>query len=140
MKKPFTQFRPHHFLCAVGFVGKGYSDPFVKNFSQIVENLRGSMGDQLTIEVIQHTDSVCAPCPHKQNKLCANQEKIEKLDAAHANTLEIQPGDVLTWKEAKTRIIQKISLDTFNDICAPCDWKAMGMCEKALKNMRENTI
>ena len=26
------EFRPHHFLCTLGFEGKGYSDEFVRNY------------------------------------------------------------------------------------------------------------
>ena len=35
------KFRPHHFLCTLGFQGKGYSPGFVANFQAIADRLRG---------------------------------------------------------------------------------------------------
>ena len=40
-------FRPHHFLCTLGFEGKGYSDAFTRNMAEIADALRarGAVGD-----------------------------------------------------------------------------------------------
>lgn len=126
------QFRPHHFLCAVGFQGKGYSEEFVANFSEIVTELRKPGGDHILIEVTQFTDSICTPCPHKQDKFCATQEKIQQLDQAHAKILGIKPGDILTWGDAKQRIKENMNLTAFDNACSSCRWKQFGICEEAL--------
>ena len=132
------KFRPHHFLCTLGFVGKGYSDEFVENFQAVADGLRKDpLGDQAMIEVVAHTDSICAPCPNKLEKLCATETKIQKLDAAHAEVLGFTAGDQLTWKEAKERMTQKMTDTAFDSACAPCSWKSMGVCHSALKKLRE---
>ncbi|RYZ78407.1 MAG: DUF1284 domain-containing protein [Proteobacteria bacterium] len=65
---PKLKFRPHHFLCAVGFQGKGYSPEFVENFKTIKSVLDSTHGDQVMIEVIERTDSICAPCPSRRDQ------------------------------------------------------------------------
>lgn len=131
------KFRPHHFLCANGFEGKGYSSDFIANFSEIVTQLRSENGDQTEITVTSHTDSICQPCPHRRDQLCTTQAKIEKLDNAHAQVLEIIPGDSLTWGGAKKRIAAHVTLEKFHQMCAPCEWKKMGICEAALKRLKK---
>jgi uncharacterized protein len=131
------KFRPHHFLCTLGFQGKGYSPKFVSNYQTIVDQLTGPQGDQIPITVVEHTDSICAPCPNKRDKLCTTQDKITALDQSHSEILNIQPGDVLTWGEAKQKIAREMSVEKFNNACSICSWKALGVCEEALRKLIE---
>lgn len=132
------RFRPHHFLCTIGFEGKGYSDEFVAGYQKIADRLRGTPeGDDTIIEVTPHTDSICDPCPNKRDLLCTTQEKITKLDQAHAEILGLKAGDRLTWGEAKERIRVRMTKENFDRACAPCSWKEAGMCEKALNRLKE---
>ncbi len=133
------QFRPHHYLCALGFRGKGYSPSFVANFQEIVNRLRGPGGDQINIQTVPYTDSICAPCPNRQELSCLEQKKISMLDQAHFEALEINEGQQLTWGEAKQRIKDKIDLKVFHRICKGCNWKALGICETALNELRNET-
>lgn len=126
------KFRPHHFLCAIGFQGKGYSPEFVSNFSQIIAILNGPNGDETQIEVTDITDSICDPCPLKRETLCTTQEKIQALDNNHAHILGVAAGDTLTWGEAKQRIVEKMNLAEFHKACASCSWKSLGVCEQSL--------
>jgi uncharacterized protein len=127
-------FRPHHFLCTLCFQGKGYSPTFVENYQKIVEQLNSATGDLTPISIIAHTDSICAPCPHKQNTQCASQEKITRLDNAHAEALGIKTGDIIYWGEAKKLIAEKITLEQFHQMCGACSWKNLGICEQVLRN------
>ncbi|MBS0351742.1 MAG: DUF1284 domain-containing protein [Proteobacteria bacterium] len=123
-------FRPHHFLCTFCFQGKGYSPDFVANYQNIVTRIQ--QDPETKIKVVDHTDSVCTPCPHRQGLGCASQEKVTGLDEAHSQVLELKPNDVLTWQEAKLRIITKLTLEKFHHICATCSWKPLGVCEQVL--------
>lgn len=100
-----------------------------------MDALNHPSGDATQIQVTNHTDSICSPCPHRTDKTCTSQKKIDRLDDAHAKALAIQTDDVLTWSEAKSRIAEKISLDIFHQICAGCEWKKYGMCEEVLKKL-----
>ncbi|MCA0369885.1 MAG: DUF1284 domain-containing protein [Proteobacteria bacterium] len=130
-------FRPHHFLCALGFSGKGYSPSFVRNFAKIVKRLRSKDGDHVTITVTSITDDVCAPCPLRREHLCTQQEKIARLDARHAQALGWQEGNTYTWEEAKERL-KRLSDADFHTICDGCSWKDAGLCLKALKKLQED--
>lgn len=131
------KFRPHHFLCALGYQGKGYSDTFVANFDRISGQLkRGSAGDSTSIQVVSGSDSICAPCPHRRGESCSSEWKIKKLDDAHAEVLGIRSGDVLSWGEAKVLLKRKMTLETHDSICSPCSWKALGVCRTSLAELR----
>lgn len=132
------QFRPHHFLCTLGFEGKGYSDIFVSNFAEITKRLRESPdGDEQIIEVTPFSDSICEPCPNRRGARCDTQSKISDLDRAHASILSLKPGDQLTWSEAKDRIRTNMTIELHRQACAPCGWKTLGICEIALRKLGE---
>lgn len=126
-------FRPHHFLCALCFQGEGYSPPFVKNFLAIMQKLNQAE-DQIMLEVVAETDSICAPCPNRRGTQCTEQHKISMLDTAHAAILNVTAGDKMTWKQAKQRIADSMTLEQFHQACAPCEWKKWGICETVLTN------
>jgi hypothetical protein len=123
-------FRPHHFLCALCFEGKGYSPAFIANFSRILEQLQDR--PNTSIQITSHTDSICAPCPHRSGTTCASETKINRLDQAHAAALRMETTSALTWEEAKNRIKSHLTLETFHHICDSCEWKSLGICEKVL--------
>lgn len=126
-------FRPHNFLCAYCFQGKGYSPAFISNLTEITEQLNSKEGDAITIEVVADTDSICSACPHKRGALCTSQEKVMRIDKAHATILELVPGDKITWGEAKKRIHEKMTLEKFHQACSGCEWKQYGICEAMLQ-------
>lgn len=129
-------FRSHHFLCAFCFKGNGYSSAFTRNFENLMSQLNAEHGDEIIIEVVDETDSICAPCPHRQGKLCETQEKILRLDRAHADVLGIQAGEKISWGDAKKRILERMTLEKFHQICEPCEWKKLGICESVLKDVK----
>ena len=129
-------FRPHHFLCALGFQGKGYSPAFTSNMSRIVsDTLRAPGGDNTAIKVVGATDDICAPCPKRRNALCTEQDRIATLDARHARALGLFVGTTLTWGKAKRRIVKRVPPGALSQLCAGCPWLEMGMCEKALSDL-----
>ncbi len=131
------EFRPHHFLCTVGFEGKGYSEPFVQGFQKIANDLRSTdTGDEVLIRVTEATDSICTPCPNREGALCATEEKIQRLDQKHTSVLGLKAGQVLKWREAKQLIIERMTDQAFDQSCAPCSWKPLGMCLSALRKLR----
>ena len=126
-------FRPHHFLCAFCFQGKGYSEEFIANFSAIMAELNTDHGDDTPITISPHTDDICAPCPHRTGTTCHSEPKINQLDAAHLTALGLEGLESITWGEAKQRIKSHLTLEKFNKICSPCEWKASGICESVLQ-------
>jgi uncharacterized protein len=130
------RYRPHHFLCSLGFEGKGYSEAFTANMSAIVMGrLRAPDGDTAVIEVTAGLDDICAPCPKNRGHACEVQARIDRLDAAHAEALGLRAGDRLTWGEAKGRIRTEVPPGSLAGLCAGCEWEPFGMCEAALARL-----
>jgi hypothetical protein len=135
------KYRPHHFMCTLGFQGKGYSPGFVDNFQAISDRLRGEGGDEVVLEVVGETDSICAACPHQDGPRCGSDETyIQTLDERHARALSLKPGDYITWAAAKQRIAIHVDETTFDAICAGCPWKELGICLDALRDLSPNPV
>lgn len=131
-----VRYRPHHFLCSLGFEGKGYSEAFTANMTAIVMGrLRARNGDATLIEVIAALDDICAPCPKRRGSACATQDKIDALDHAHAEALGLRPGDRLSWGEAQNRIRARVPPGSLKTLCRGCEWEPYGMCEAALSRL-----
>lgn len=130
------RFRPHHFLCSLGFEGMGYSDAFTANMAAIVlGRLRAPGGTAALIEVTTKADDICAPCPARRGTGCQSSERIAALDAAHGAALALNEGDVLSWGEALLRM-RALPPEALDDICAGCRWLEAGMCRAALTRLR----
>jgi len=132
-----VRFRPHHFLCALGFRGKGYSDGFTANMHRIVvEGLRAPEGEGTVIEITRNTDDICAPCPKRIGLRCRNQEQIETLDQRHLRALQLEYGQKLSWGEALDIIRSRVAPDGLQIICSGCQWLELGLCKEALEHLR----
>lgn len=132
------RFRPHHFLCTLGFQGKGYSPAFVDHFQKIANQLREPKAptDQIQIEVVQGADLICEPCPNRTGSLCKTESKIDALDTAHEKVLGLTKGEIITWGKAKQRLAKYMTDSEFDQACAPCGWKSLGACRSALVQLR----
>lgn len=124
-------FRPHHFLCTLGFRGKGYHPKFVENYQKIVDQLE----DNTLISVTMKADAVCEPCPHRVGDNCHKDELIQGLDKAYQEKLRLMDGEVLSWGEAKARIKEHVSLSDFDQICKVCEWQSLGYCKEGLNTL-----
>lgn len=133
-------FRPHHFLCALSFSGKGYSKKFINNFSGIINEIFSKEGDKTLIKVKSGLDSICGPCPNHNNSTCKQKTFTDELDKRHAKILELTEGQELTWGEAKTRMRKNMTLPAFHFSCEQCIWKKTGKCENSLKMLHNNTL
>jgi len=130
------RYRPHHFLCTLGFQGKGYSPGFVQNFSTIVGRLREKDGEQQLIEVVDVCDDICQPCPRRSKQLCQQEKTIAVLDAGHSQVLGLQAGQRISWGEAKDLLKERMSIADFHRVCSACSWKSLGYCEGALRSLQ----
>lgn len=127
------RFRPHHFLCSLGFAGAGYDDDFTVNMEEIVMGrLRARDGDTVEIEVVEGLDAICAPCPNNAGEDCTNAGRIRAIDARHAAALGLHAGERLTWGEARARIRAQVAPGDLARLCAGCPWLELGLCEAAL--------
>ena len=133
MSNKAVEFRPHHFLCTLGFQGEGYSSDFVRNYKEIVSKI--SQEDTM-IEVVGGMDSICAPCPNNiDGILCTSQAHISKLDQNHLSALGLKIGDKISWNDAKKLIKSKVQPQDLKILCAGCEWYDYGMCTSSLERL-----
>lgn len=52
-----VRLRPHHLLCMLTFVGKGYTPEFVANFEAVIRRILAGE----TVQIIEGPDDICAP-------------------------------------------------------------------------------
>ena len=137
LTKDMLRFRPHHFLCSLGYQGKGYSTQFTANMDDIVfGQLRASPGEDTLIEVVVISDDICTPCPHRREEKCDKPDKIAELDRRHAARLGLQAGQVIGWHEARERIRKRVAPQDLDIICEGCEWLEAGMCKQAVAKLR----
>lgn len=131
-----VRFRPHHFLCALGFQGAGYSPAFTANMSDIVNGqLRSKNGEQTRITVTFVADSICTPCPERRGLGCVKINTIRQLDERHAEALSLRDGECVTWGEALERIKSNVAPGQLSSLCQNCQWLSLGACEAALSRL-----
>ena len=131
-------FRPHHFICSLGYQGKGYSARFTANMDRIVVDLLCSpAGIDTRIQVVGLSDDICAPCPHRRGESCEKAEKIADLDRRHANLLDLRDGQVITWNQARERIRKRVTPQLLDMLCSGCEWLEAGMCKQAVAQLRD---
>lgn len=130
-------FRPHHFLCTLGFRGLGYSEEFVGNYRKISKQL--SENENTLITVAKSIDTICSACPNKiDNTSCTSQDIVTKLDAAHAQILDSKIGDQLSWKQAKIKLKELMSIESFLHACKDCKWQSLGICQSSLQELLDS--
>lgn len=128
------KLRPHHIMCTIGFRGMGYSDAFVNNFTEIKDSLLSN--HDVIVEIVEHTDSICSPCPNNiGNGRCTKQKTVKALDDKHAAILGIKHGDKLSWEECIQKVCEHMTVERFHKACEGCEWKTHGVCEDTLKNL-----
>lgn len=136
LRRAPIRFRPHHFLCALGFQGAGYSSAFTANMSDIVDGrLRDPGGENTKITVTFVADSICTPCPERRGLGCVKINTIKALDQRHAKALGLRDGQCITWGDALKRIKANVKPGSLSTLCQNCQWLELGACEGALERL-----
>lgn len=61
-----VRLRPHHLLCMLTYVGKGYTPGFTVNYDRVAARLR----DGEEIEIISGPDDICGPLLTNRDSHC----------------------------------------------------------------------
>ena len=131
-------FRPHHFLCSLGYRGEGYSSKFTANMDRIVfGRLRENPGVRQLIQIVDESDAICLPCPHQRGNGCNQADKISSLDRRHAKKLALKIGQTITWGDALARIKAHVQADDLDILCTGCAWLASGVCKQAVNQLKQ---
>ena len=122
------KFRPHHFLCVLTYIGKGYSQNFTDNFDALVDQLNSGINK---IQLVSGPDDICTPRLCDKNDIChcydaqMTQTDIRALnDLRHLKSFEnIQIGSVITLTQDIIKDMrQAYKANAIRTACKDCEW------------------
>lgn len=121
------RLRPHHLLCMLTYVGKGYSAAFVDNYDRIAARL--SAGEDMLI--VEGPDDICGPVADTDGSHCRT-ESVSARDAqaaADAGALlgqTIRPGLALSLTGTQIEALRSaFRTGHIRPACAGCEWSAL---------------
>ncbi|MCA0044643.1 DUF1284 domain-containing protein [Celeribacter litoreus] len=118
------QLRPHHLLCLLTYVGKGYSPAFVNNYDRIAARLNA--GEK--IRITDKPDDICAPIAGDLTEHCHGHRVITRddltardvgkllgVDVRNGTTLKLTPERISMLRAA-------FATGKIRAACKGCQW------------------
>lgn len=118
------RLRPHHLLCLLTYVGKGYSAAFTANYDAIAARI----GDGEDVEIIAGPDDICAPLlgdaePHCHRDSVIERDRLALRDVGELLASPLALGQRLTLDPALVRQMREaFSAGRTRPACAGCEW------------------
>lgn len=119
MQKDVIKIRAHHGLCFCYFMGKGYSNAFIENMTDVKKRLE----ENPLVYITTQEDIVCSKCPNNMKGICKTEEKVRKYDKQVLSKCHISDGDILPYENFNRLINQNIlQRNQRKEICHDCQW------------------
>ena len=121
------RLRPHHLLCMLTYIGKGYSPDFTRNYDAIAARI----GAGEALEVVDGPDDICRPLLATPNPHCYNDSVVERDRQAAADVAAllgrtIESGVTLLLDTTEiTRLRTQFAAGSIRTACAGCEWKSL---------------
>lgn len=119
-----VRLRPHHLLCLLTYVGKGYSPAFTANYDAVAARI----GNQEDIVIVDGPDDICRPLlgdeePHCLRESVSERDKLATRDLSDLLALPIGTGTSITL-DAKTLATMRAAFAAglTRAACARCQW------------------
>lgn len=111
--------RAHHGLCIQFFKGKGYSDDFIENMTNVIKKLN----DNPPITIVTKDDIICKICPNLNEGVCLSENKVNNIDKKVMDICNISKNEVMLAKDYLKLVYDKIiSKGMIEQICSDCQW------------------
>jgi len=123
-----VRLRPHHLLCVLTYVGKGYSPAFVANMTRIA----GRLGAGEAVEIVEGPDDICAPLldgpdPHCRLARVTRRDRAAARDLGRLLGLEARPGAHVTLDpDLLLDLRTAFASSQIRSACGGCEW--FGLC------------
>lgn len=122
------RLRPHHLLCLLTYVGKGYSAAFTANYDAIAARI----GDGEDVLIVAGPDDICAPLlgdadPHCHRDSVVERDRLALRDLGEL--LEVPPrigGSVALDAAVLKQMREAFATGRTRAACAGCEWH--GLC------------
>ena len=122
-----VQLRPHHLLCLLTYVGRGYDPAFTANFDAIARRIVS--GD--TVLVVDGPDDVCAPLLGREHAHCS-RASVRARDALAADEIGRLIGRPVSsgaridlTADFLRRLRQAFASGRVRTACAGCEWSEL---------------
>lgn len=136
-----VKLRPHHLLCILTYIGKGYSEGFVANFNDIVKALNAGAH----IKLIKGPDDICAGCtPTSADYHCQDDDITEQDRQALTDIKALFPDIIkenqpfILGKDAIIRLRQAFAQKQIRNSCQGCPW--YDLCSEISQSHYEGTL
>lgn len=117
------KLRPHHGICIQKFIGRGYSEDFVKNMTELIAYLNA---ENPLLEVACGCDEICKGCPDLTDGRCKSEEKAERIDRDCLAAVKLADGRAIRYKDYAELVRRKIiASGKGKEICADCQWRSL---------------
>lgn len=119
-----VRLRPHHLLCLLTYVGKGYSRVFTFHYDSVIARL--SKGEAVLI--ISGPDEICFPLLLKKNAHCRRdsintRDKLAARDISKLLNIAICSGTVLHLNAQHLQCMrEKFAQGELREACQGCEW------------------
>lgn len=123
------RLRPHHLLCMLTYIGKGYNPDFVRNYDAIAARI--SAGEAL--DVVDGPDDICRPLLETPNPHCFNDSVIARDRQAAADVAALLGSDIhagarLVLDAAEIALLRThFATGGIRAACSGCEWS--GLCD-----------
>ena len=120
--------RPHHLLCLLTYVGKGYSAAFTENYDAIAQRLTGGEG----VALVAGPDDICRPLlgetePHCHRDSVVERDRLATRDLEALLGVSLTVGAELALPAALLgRMREAFSRGDTREACLGCEWH--GLC------------
>lgn len=122
-----VRLRPHHLLCMLTFIGKGYSEAFTANYRSIARRL--SAGENILI--VEGPDDICAPLLGDSGAHCRFESVVER-DRLAALAVEkllgqtVDPGMSIHPDAALLDTMRTVFAEgALRTGCGGCEWSPL---------------
>ena len=114
------KLRPHHMLCLQLFEGKGYSDEFVENMSEIKRYLEEN---NPKVRIVEHADDICSHCPNCRDGICKEEQSVQEHDSRVYAMVINKVCDNVDWNTITGEINDRIlKPNLIKNVCVKCQW------------------
>ena len=129
-----VSIRPHHLLCMLTYLGKGYTPDFVAGYDRIIKRLNA--GEDLRL--VDGPDEICQPMLSEPNCHCHN-DSVRQRDSQAAEAIgtvlgiHLSPGSAVILSASTTdRLRQAFAEGEIRAACGGCEWQEL--CTRIAKN------
>lgn len=139
MASDVIRFRPHHLLCMLTHVGKGYTEIFTQNMGEILERINEGETD---IILMHGPDAICAPrlCDKEDHTChCQHLHITDRDNEALADFQKVAEFSMFTignrfrlTKDLINRLRDVYKTQEIRTACKGCEW--VDLCNDISQN------